>query len=87
MVRTATSALVSAALAGVALAAKFSPSTIPRTTTGFKNTVPNKFIVEVAEPADIPGKRSLDTRTVSLSFSPPFSFSLSDCLRFHQLDS
>lgn len=63
MVRTATLALVSAALVGVALAAKFSPSTIPRTTTGFKNTVPNKFIVEVAEPADIPGKRSLDART------------------------
>lgn len=67
MVRMTTSALISLALSGAALAAKFSSSSIPRTTTGFKNTIPNKFIVEVAEAADIPGKRSLDTRTVSLA--------------------
>lgn len=57
------------AATGTALAAKFSTSDLTRTTTGFGNTLPNKFIVEVANAADIPTKRAFDTRSVRFSFS------------------
>ncbi|RPD78695.1 subtilisin-like protease [Lentinus tigrinus ALCF2SS1-7] len=51
------------AATGSALAAKFSPSSVSRSTTGFGNTLPNKFIVEVDNASDIPGKRAFDTRS------------------------
>ncbi len=53
------------AATGTAFAAKFSPSSISHATAGFGNTLPNKFIVEVENVNDIPGKRDLDTRSVS----------------------
>ncbi|KAI0358577.1 subtilisin-like protease [Trametes cingulata] len=68
MVRTLSAVLLPLALVGSALAAKFSQSSISGGTKGFGNTVPNKFIVEVADPADIPGKRSLDSRSRDLGF-------------------
>ncbi|KAI0779500.1 subtilisin-like protease [Fomes fomentarius] len=51
------------AATGTAFAAKFSPSSISHATAGFGNTLPNKFIVEVENANDIPGKRDLDTRS------------------------
>ncbi len=53
------------AATGFALAAKFSPSSVSRVTSGFGNTLPNKFIVEVDDASNIPGKRALETRSVS----------------------
>ncbi|KAI0709562.1 pyrolysin [Cerioporus squamosus] len=43
--------------------ASFSPSSVSRATSGFGNTLPNKFIVEVDDASDIPGKRALETRS------------------------
>ncbi|TFK92708.1 subtilisin-like protease [Polyporus arcularius HHB13444] len=51
------------AATGFALAAKFSPSSVSRATSGFGNTLPNKFIVEVDDASNIPGKRALETRS------------------------
>ncbi|KAI0745166.1 subtilisin-like protease [Earliella scabrosa] len=51
------------AATGSVFAAKFSPSSITRPNARFGNTLPNKFIVEVENASDIPGKRDLDTRS------------------------
>ena len=69
MLPTVSSVFVSLVLAGHALGAKFSQSAISQSigAASFGNTVPNKFIVEVADAGDIPGKRSLDSRTVCLN--------------------
>ena len=69
MLPTVCSVFVSLVLASHALGAKFSQSAISRSigAASFGNTVPNKFIVEVADAGDIPGKRSLDSRTVNLN--------------------
>ncbi|EMD33648.1 hypothetical protein CERSUDRAFT_159874 [Gelatoporia subvermispora B] len=58
-----TSFLVPALTAAHALAA-FPFSSVKKETAGFGNIVPNRFIIEVDEPADIPSRRSLDPRTV-----------------------
>ncbi|KAI0663397.1 subtilisin-like protease [Cubamyces menziesii] len=71
MLPTVSSVFVSLVLAGHALGAKFSQSAISQSigAASFGNTVPNKFIVEVADAGDIPGKRSLDSRTRDLGFT------------------
>ncbi|KAI0744031.1 subtilisin-like protease [Daedaleopsis nitida] len=51
------------AATGTAFAARFSPASLSHTTTGFGNTLPNKFIVEVDSANDIPTKRGLETRS------------------------
>ncbi|KAH9929600.1 subtilisin-like protease [Epithele typhae] len=51
------------AATGTAIAAQFPLSDITKSTVGFKNTVPNKFIVEVDNANDIPTRRAFDTRS------------------------
>ncbi|CDO69143.1 hypothetical protein BN946_scf185042.g45 [Trametes cinnabarina] len=64
MKTTVSSFLLHIAFAGSVLGAEFSQSSIAGLAgLSFGNNFPNKFIVEVADPADNPSKRSLDGRT------------------------